>query len=1007
MKTTLKNGLIKIFYTLSILPALILTTSRASAVPFLPVVTNYQARQYNGKLQNWDASQLDNGLMCFANNSGLLTFDGYTWNLLKVPGEYICRSVYALDNRIYIGSFEEFGYYTRQGSGLYEYHSLTDKTDPKLMTNAEFWNIEKIDDTIYFQSFDNVFAYTPADGKVVMLPRVTGNPSPGQEFKPLNIFTYKGMLLSQGINGDFCRIGSSGWETVIPRDKIKSNVIGMVGDILVTENYGLFKFDDNFNITRFTTEADKYLQHYTLNRACITNKGDILIGTIGNGIYLVSRKGKLLWHITCEEGGICNNSVLGLFADHGGNVWAMLDDGISLIHTAAPYTMLRPEGYKSDIGMVYSIGRDDHGNLIAAGNQGTYIIGEDDDDVDFRLIPGTRGQNWCVRTFDRQTFIGGNDQTIIHSGDNSYDNLPGSATDFKRGMINGNDVVLQSSYYDLAVFKKHPGENRWIKDRYLSGFGAPLFQIEIANDGTIWASHLIRGIYHIEMNQDVTAVKRSDYFTSLSSDSVPSLCFVMKIRGNIVFADDKSFYTYDEHSGKFIPHEALNKQLPWIRHARSATHIDDNTLWISCAEAYYLVKYDNGQYRNLLTVPLDNFPKASNGINSGVFADNTGRSYFNLNGGIGRVDIADAAKLSNFNPGLEVAYAGYMSDSGEQILLPYSTDSIDTPEVGQGNFRIVLQYPEFDHRPLRYRFTLTTGGKRIQKTVEVPEMLYPTLSPGNYSILCEVLDENDSLLANLTYRLSVPRPWPLRWWAIMIYIILICILWYTLARFYARRRLQMEHAALSREREQRNREIHRQQLIIAEQEKKLLEKELTAKGKELASMALDAYSRQQVIEQLRQSLHDKASPKGSAAFVKSLSSRLQSLSSSDSNGGEFWSIFERNFDLIHEHFFRNLRQRYPQLTASDLRMCALMRLNLSTKDIARFQNMTVRGVETARYRLRKKLGVEPGTNLTEFMIDFSDDKEFDTTTLNPESIVNPDSIVNPESIEDIVVEESA
>ncbi len=73
-----------------------------------------------------------------------------------------------------------------------------------------------------------------------------------------------------------------------------------------------------------------------------------------------------------------------------------------------------------------------------------------------------------------------------------------------------------------------------------------------------------------------------------------------------------------------------------------------------------------------------------------------------------------------------------------------------------------------------------------------------------------------------------------------------------------------------------------------------------------------------------------------------------------------------------------MRQRYPQLTASDLRMCALMRLNLATKDIARFQNMTVRGVETARYRLRKKLAVPAGTNLTEFMIDFSGESEEET-----------------------------
>ncbi len=971
MKIIVKNTLIKTVYILS---AIILSCTATRAASFLPVVTNYQARDYNGKLQNWDASQLENGLMCFANNSGLLTFDGYTWNLMKIPGEYICRSVMADGNRIYVGSFEEFGYFTKSHDGTYEYISLSEHAGDNKFRNSEFWNIVKIGGTIYFQSFDNVLAYNPASGRLSMLPMVTGNPSPGKDFKPLNIFNYKGTLLSQGINGDLCRAGSSGWECVIPRDVLQSNVIGIAGDVLVTETHGLYRISDGFIPTPFPTEADTKLQKYTVNRACRTSKGDILLGTIGGGIYLISRKGKLLWHISREEGGICNNSVLGFYADHGGNIWAMLDDGISLIHTSAPYTMLRPDASQDDIGMVYSIGRDYEDRLIAAGNQGAYIFetGENND-ASFHLIAGTKGQNWCVRNFDGQIFIGGNDQVLTRAGNSPYSYIPGSATDLKRGIINGHDIIIQSSYFNLSTYKKEDGGVNWIKKCNIGNFGAPVFQIEIASDGTIWASHLTRGIFHLELNSDVTSVVQSRFFPSFKSDSVPSMCFVMKIRGNIVFADDESFYTFNDHSGKFDRFEALNKQLPWIRHARSATHIDDNTFWISCAEAYYLVKFDNGQYRNLLTIPLDNFPRATNGINSGVFADNTGRSYFNLNGGIGRVDMADAAKVSNFKPGLEIAYAGYMSATGEQISLPCATDSIAIPKAGDGNFRIVLQYPEFDHRPLRYRFTLDSGGKKVRKTIQIPEMLYPTLSPGNYSVFCEVLDENDTVLSSLTYRFTVPRPWPLRWWAIIIYLIIICLTGYAVARYYARRRLLEERAAQTHERELRNKEIHRQQLIIAEQEKQLLEKELTAKGKELASMALDAYSRQQVIEQLRQTLHDGARTKGSGALIKSLSSRLQTLNSSDGNGGEFWSIFERNFDLIHEHFFRNLRQRYPQLTSSDLRMCALMRLNLATKDIARFQNMTVRGVETARYRLRKKLELPAGTNLTEFMIDFSGD----------------------------------
>ena len=81
-------------------------------------------------------------------------------------------------------------------------------------------------------------------------------------------------------------------------------------------------------------------------------------------------------------------------------------------------------------------------------------------------------------------------------------------------------------------------------------------------------------------------------------------------------------------------------------------------------------------------------------------------------------------------------------------------------------------------------------------------------------------------------------------------------------------------------------------------------------------------------------------------------------------------MYQANFDLIHENFFRNLRSRYPQLTSSDLKFCAFLRLNLSTKDIANLTHLTVRGVEAARYRLRRKLALPEGASLVDFFIDF-------------------------------------
>ena len=158
-----------------------------------------------------------------------------------------------------------------------------------------------------------------------------------------------------------------------------------------------------------------------------------------------------------------------------------------------------------------------------------------------------------------------------------------------------------------------------------------------------------------------------------------------------------------------------------------------------------------------------------------------------------------------------------------------------------------------------------------------------------------------------------------------------------------------------------------QEKLIAEQQQQILKTELSTKSKELASMALDVYSKEKVIESLKDSMLTQKAKGGISQ--KDMDVLLKKIESNVSNL-EFWNIYQKNFDLIHDHFFRNLRDRYPALTASDLKFCALLRLNLSTKDIAKFTNLTIRGVEAARYRLRKKFGLNEKDSLIEFLIDF-------------------------------------
>ena len=80
-----------------------------------------------------------------------------------------------------------------------------------------------------------------------------------------------------------------------------------------------------------------------------------------------------------------------------------------------------------------------------------------------------------------------------------------------------------------------------------------------------------------------------------------------------------------------------------------------------------------------------------------------------------------------------------------------------------------------------------------------------------------------------------------------------------------------------------------------------------------------------------------------------------------------WESFENHFDLVQSDFYKTVKERYSTLTMVDLELCAYLRLEMSTKEIARQLNLSVRGVETRKYRLKKKLELEKDQDLNKFI----------------------------------------
>ena len=118
-----------------------------------------------------------------------------------------------------------------------------------------------------------------------------------------------------------------------------------------------------------------------------------------------------------------------------------------------------------------------------------------------------------------------------------------------------------------------------------------------------------------------------------------------------------------------------------------------------------------------------------------------------------------------------------------------------------------------------------------------------------------------------------------------------------------------------------------------------------------------------VQENLGQILKKSSNPE-----IKKDIQHLLNLLNFDAKLDDDWQQFAYHFDQVHVDFLKRLREQYPQLSANDHKLCAYLRMNLSSKEIATLMNISVRGVEASRYRLRKRLELSSDANLAEVIM---------------------------------------
>ncbi len=938
----------------------ILCAFSVPAQEITPIVTQYTKTDYHAANQNWDVKQGTDGAMYFGNNNCLLRYDGFDWTSYRIPRNKIIRSVYVTnDGKIYVGSFQEFGYFEKNNLGKLVYTSLSSQLKGYKMQNDEVWNILEYKGKIIFQSFTSFFVY---DFKTVTGKRYNLTFLFFKKFKE-KIYTHveqNGFSVYDDSKGDFQKVPDCPFRSpmisIIPFKKDSAYVI--------TQNDGIFIFD-GVHFRKFQTPFEEHITNGNVNRACLTKDSLLVIGTIQNGVTALNKRGEIVWELNTSNI-LQNNTILGMYSDLENNLWLSLDKGIAAIHLWLPTKYIRT--FSPSIGAIYTVSIKEPDNIFIGTNQGFYRgkFNFSTNKIE-NLIPdrAIKGQVWDISKIDNQYFCGNNEETfeVNEKTSTKISNVKGAFC-IKKGIIHGKEVLVQGTYTDLCIYVRKG--DKWVFSHSVSNFVNPIRYLEIDYKGTIWAAHMHEGLYSIQLKEDLRTIEKlTTYETLDGKNKLP--VGVFSINNRIVFTDGNAIYTYDDLNRKIIPYTVLNKAIGRFAHAYRITPFQSNTYWFIDDDEAALIQINGDSVHILDRFQFNYFKNQMVDDYQNIIPLSSNKALILLENGFAIFQLQKNANKTH-TPDLQISKVKNWGRENNKItLLPVVNVNASPVKVSykHSSIRFTVFYPSYaNHNDLIFRYRLSnieTVWSESKSNVKE----YTYLPPDKYKFEAEVLNQSGKILSQITYEFTVNPPFYWNVYSKLFYLFVLIGIGFLIRKLILSKRFKLQQE----QEEIRKQEIEKREQKIIKLKNEKLESELTMKSKELASSTMTIIRKNELLTEIKAEI-DTLKRKLGSQYPNKDYDKLIKLLNENITSDEDWAVFQTNFDRIHENFFRNLHSRYPDLTANDLKFCAYLRLNLSSKDIANLMNISLKGVEAGRYRIRKKLNLPSDKNLSEFLIEF-------------------------------------
>lgn len=935
-----------------------------------PLLVNYQPRQYQAGRQIWDIAQGKNGLMYFVAGE-ILEYGDHHWHSIPNESGHILRSVHSLsEDTILVGGNYELGLFVKDKiPGVHHYKSLTELISQENRDFGEIWQIEEHNNSYFLRAGKAVFQYTGNTVRTLSYGSIVEH----IEFINDTLFVH---LQEKGIgtltDGDF---------TPIPGGKLLQNkfVRGIKrlnnGRLFVfTRENGLF-IQEKDTLISFNVPVNEIIKKVGIEEVCNLSRDRTAIGTIKDGIFIINNSGQILQHIN-KQNGLTNNTILSLTTDYKGNLWAGMDKGIAYMETNSPFSVINSP---DDIGTGYVAEMFDN-NLYLGTNQGLFKADTYDSKGELSIgdvitpVPNTTGQVWSLNKINDRLYSGQHNGTFLISNNmgKKVNSLEGVWTIKTLQSIphlhlastyRGFFLLEQTNNGGLDVVKKLevPGNSReFIEDAY----------------GNIWRTSGINEIIRFRIHK--TELKAIDIkkYELIHEGKIPERIKILGTYQRPVFATDIGIFEYDQSTNQFVPIDFFNNIFKPNTSLNEILEDDFNRVWYSSRDEIGYYSAVLGQVRRTFKL----FEKVKRGYTHGF-------GYIKV--------LSETDVLFHTNEGF-IHYNGTpkITNNKEELFKAYISDveTHSAPERWIDNKEnSIIIIPAYKHAENSLQFSFTSNSFENPEAVEYSYILdgfnsswsdfskntiinFTNLREGDYTLRVKARDLYGFVGKPAHFQFSVLPPF---YRTVAAYIFYTVIVLLSLATMYILRKKQLvrernkmelqkkEELKLREQEFQKERLIARERITHLENEK--LQQDLKYKARELSNSTINVLHKNELLQNIKQEIQLMSSEKDLAARNSKIKQLIRNIDIELESSKDL-EVFDSNLNAVHEEFVERLTTRFPGLTSNDIRLSIFLKMNKTTKEIATLMNLSVRGVETSRYRLRKKMELDRDDNLSDVIM---------------------------------------